>query len=594
MGIDATAQARATGIDVQYKNLRGGAVVVLPQQIAVFAQGCSDSVYPDTKFQPTSFAAVAAVMGWGCPAEIIAEEFFPANGDGVGTIPVHIYPLADAAGATPSVGDITPAGTATLAQSWQVRVGGILSSKFVIPKGAVDVTSVCALVGEAINSVLKMPVKVTYTYGVVAAGAISGTGDGTLTALAVHAGSVVEPGTYTLVLKTAVADGGVWKLLDSDGKLVADDITMTPGAGEATVFSDVGGLDFTITDGTANFAVDDSFTITVPATKVILTSKWKGASANGIGLEMIGDDTLGVTWALTQPTGGLVNPDVDAALSQMGNIWETLCLNAADVADTDILDAFQEFGEGRWGQLVKKPLLVFTGNTDADVDDATAVPDARPTDRVNVQLVAPGSPNMPFVVAAQELLRIAKVANNNAPTDYGSQKAVGLIPGSDGEQWDYPTRDLAVKRGCSTIEVRDFVINLADTVTFYHPTGDPNPAYQFVVDIIKLQNILYNLDLRFSAAEWDGAPLVPDTQTVTNPNAKKPKHAKAVIASLCDELGKAAIIANPDDAKASIVADIVGPKRLDCSVTVQLSGNTNIKSITLYFGFNFGGISAAA
>jgi hypothetical protein len=44
-----------------------------------------------------------------------------------------------------------------------------------------------------------------------------------------------------------------------------------------------------------------------------------------------------------------------------------------NIADTDTLDKFQEFGEGRWGVTVRKPLDVFTGNTIADKNDAVAV-----------------------------------------------------------------------------------------------------------------------------------------------------------------------------------------------------------------------------
>lgn len=592
--IDVSAVARVTGISVEYKDLRGGAVVVLPQQIAVFAQGSSDMVYPSTKFQATGYPAVGNKMGYGSPAELIAEEFFPANGDGVGTIPVHFYPLADGPGATAAVGDITPSGTSTKAQAWQVRIAGILSNQFVIPAGAIDVTATCAKIGDAINAVLKMPVKVSYTYGTVTASALVGTGNGTLTGLAVTTGVVARPGVYTLKLKTVVANGGVWTLRDSDNKIVADDITQTVGAGAASAFTNKGGLDFTITDGSTDFGLNATFTITVPATKVVLTSKWKGASANGILLEMVGDTTLGVSYALTQPAGGLVNPDVTAALAQMGSAWETQVLNAMNISDTQTLDKFQTFGEGRWGQLVKKPLTVWTGNTLADVDAATAVSDARKDDRINGQLVAPGSPNLPFVVAARELVAIAKMANNSPPTDYGSQPAKGLVGGTDGQQWDYPTKDLAVKRGSSTADLKDNVVYLSDTVTFFHPTGDPNPAYRYACDLEKLKNILFNLDLIFTAAEWDGAPLVPDAQVVTEPRARKPKHAKAAIASLCDSLGKAAIISNPEEAIASIKAEITGPKRLDCSVIVQLSGNTNIKSITLFFGFDFGSVAAAA
>jgi phage tail sheath gpL-like len=186
--------------------------------------------------------------------------------------------------------------------------------------------------------------------------------------------------------------------------------------------------------------------------------------------------------------------------------------------------------------------------------------------------------------------RIAPVANSNPPHDYGSQPATGLVPGADGDQWTYADRDQAVKAGSSTIEVKDGVINIADVVTFYHPTGDPLPAYRFVVDIVRLQNIIFNLDLIFATAEWDGAPLIPDEQPTTNRAAKKPKSAKTAIASMLDALGLEAIISDPETSKANTLVEIDGsnPKRLNAVVPVTLSGNTNIKSIDLEFGFFFG------
>lgn len=325
-------------------------------------------------------------------------------------------------------------------------------------------------------------------------------------------------------------------------------------------------------------------------TSVDLTSKWAGTSANDIVIEVVGSTTAGNTFAITQPVGGLVNPDIDAALAQVGGVWETMMLNCLDVADLTTLGKYSVFGDGRWGALVRKPLVVFTGNTATTVAAATAVSDVRKTDKTNGQLVAPGSKDLPFVVAARELSRIIIVANNNPPHDYGSQDATGLVPGTDGEQWSYADRDQAVKAGSSTIEVKDGVINVADTVTFYHPTGEPIPAYRFVVDIVKLQNIIFNLDLIFATAEWDGAPLIPDNQPTVNRDAKKPKMAVAAVASMLDSLGLNAIISDPETAKKNTFAEIddQNPKRLNLVTTLQLSGNTNIKSIDLEFGFFFG------
>jgi hypothetical protein len=103
------------------------------------------------------------------------------------------------------------------------------------------------------------------------------------------------------------------------------------------------------------------------------------------------------------------------------------------------------------------------------------------------------------------------------------------------------------------------------------------------------------LDLLFNNEEWDGAPLIPDEDSTTNPAAKKPSMAKAAVCAMIDSLAAAAILSNPEAAKESVVCAIneSNPKRLDISLTIQLSGNANIISITNNFGFYFG-VAAAA
>ena len=492
--VDASAVARVVGIKTAFKDLRNGGVLFLPQRIAVIGQGATAATYATTKRQVTSANEAANLYGYGSPVHLACKQLLPVNGDGVGTIPVTIYPMVDDGSGVASAGDITPSGAATEAAAYIVRVNNIDSEEFVISVGDTVAAMVTAMTA-AINAVLDMPI------------------------------------------------------------IASDDTT------------DVG-----------------------------VASKWAGTSANDLTVSVVGSTTAGVSFAVTQPVGGLVNPDVGDALTQVGNVWETMVLNCLDIADTTTLDAYTTFGEGRWGALVRKPLVVLTGNTATSVTAATAISDARPTDRVNAQLVAPGSSDLPFIVAARQLARIAAVANNNPPHDYGSQDATGLTPGADGDQWTFADRDSAIKKGSSSVEVKDGVVNISDVVTFYHPTGDPLPAYRYVVDIVKLQNIIFNLDLIFAASEWNGAPLLPDDQPTVNRTAKKPKAAVAAVCSLIDSLGLNAIISDPVSAKAATFAAIneQNPKRLDVSTTVQLSGNTNIISVDLNFGFFFGTATVVA
>jgi len=59
---------------------------------------------------------------------------------------------------------------------------------------------------------------------------------------------------------------------------------------------------------------------------------------------------------------------------------------------------------------------------------------------------------------------------------------------------------------------------------------------------------------------------------------------------MIDSRGLNEIISNPETAKAITFAEIDAgnPKRLNVTTTVQLSGNTNIISVDLNFGFFFG------
>lgn len=486
--VDPSAKARTVGIKTDFKNLNGNKALLLPQRVALIGQGTSLASYSTTKLQATSAAEVGSRYGTGSPLHLAALQLFPANGDGIGTIPLTVYPLEDDGSGVAAAGDITPAGTATTAASYAVVVNNIQSEAFVID----DTDSVATMVAKmvtAINAVLEMPV-------------------------------IASNGTTT----------------------------------------------------------------------VDLVAKWKGTSSNDITVRVDGPTSFGVTFGFTQPVGGLINPDVQPALDQFGNVWETMVMVCFEATDTTILDAVGTFGEGRWGATVRKPFIAFYGIAPADVATAIAVPDARKDDRINSQLPSPASEDLPVTIGASELVRVVVLANTNPAHDYGGRKATGLTAGPDGDQWDYPQRDQAVKAGSSTIEVIDGVVTISDVVTFYHPTGETPPAYSYVVDIVKLQQLIYNLDIIFTAPEWNGAPLIPDDQATDNPAAKNPRMAKAVVNSMIDSLALKAILSDPDTAKANTITEIddQNPKRLNVLLVVQLSGNTNIISVDLNFGFFFG------
>lgn len=488
MTIDQSAVASTFGLGTEYQDLRDGQAAYLPQRILVVAQGASASSYPLEKWTSTGAAAAGARFGYGSPIHLALRALQPAEGGGVGTIPIDVIPLEDDYEAVAASGRITPAGTQTKAAQVRVLVNKIPSTWFVV---ATDdtVAEICDKIVAAVNGVLEMPA-------------------------------------------------------------IATDVT----------------------------------------TRVDFTAKWAGASGNDIYLE-VEAEALGVTYTIVQPTGGLVNPDVTEPLELAGQEWYTLGLNGLNIADTDALDAYQTFGEARWDDLVHHPIVFFTGNTIADPTAATAVSAVRRDDRVNGQLPLPGSHNLPIVVAARELAKIAVVANNNPAKSYQKQKPAGLTPGSDEQAWDYPTRDFVVKRGGSTVTVEGGVVKISDVCTFYRPIGEEPPAYRYLVTIVKLQNSSYNFDLEFNKEEWASAPVVADSDVTVNPDAKQPKTWKAKANQILEALGKQAILAKVKDAKKKTTAVINSgnPNRIDLTVEFPVSSNGNITAIKQKFGFLFDG-----
>jgi hypothetical protein len=159
-------------------------------------------------------------------------------------------------------------------------------NKTALDKGSVQIGG-CEFKDEKINFPASLAFPITYAEGTVlarladvvavTASAVSGGGNGTVTAASVDVGPVVPlVGVYTLTCLLAVTNGGKWKLTDPNGEIVADDLEQTVGAGAATVFK-VGGLVFTITDGGTDFSAGATATLTVAASGKMVAYDPNGA-----------------------------------------------------------------------------------------------------------------------------------------------------------------------------------------------------------------------------------------------------------------------------------------------------------------------------
>lgn len=93
---------------------------------------------------------------------------------------------------------------------------------------------------------------------------VVGTGNGTMSLVTI--GPDAEKGNYVVKLKTVVTHGGVFSVTSPTGQALPD-FTLTPGAGGTTAYTAAPDhVTFSITDGSTDFALNDTFTIVVGAT----------------------------------------------------------------------------------------------------------------------------------------------------------------------------------------------------------------------------------------------------------------------------------------------------------------------------------------
>ena len=330
-----------------------------------------------------------------------------------------------------------------------------------------------------------------------------------------------------------------------------------------------------------------------------ITSKYLGAIADDITLainltEAEKDATPGgVSFTITALSSGAGVPAVATALGNMGDDWYTYIVNTLG-PDTSSMAEFATYNEdSRWDTLVNKFFRAFYGSVD-DLATITAITDALPLDRTNGAIASPGAYSLPLEFAALAVGQMAARNQNNPPQPYTGLMLDGLLPAISADQWTYTQRDSAVKAGCSTTILEDGVVKLEDIVMHYHKTGEEPPAYRWAVDIAKLAEWAYNVNLVFAGANWRGKILVDNTDIVVNPDARRPLDAVAEIFKLADGASFAAIITRPGFTKENTAAsiDVANPNRLNITTLIVLSGATRIISLTTNFGFNFGALAA--
>src|SRR5690242_7106670 len=226
MASDAVGNERISRV-VGYKLTKGNFALTspnLPQRIAILgeANNQNQASLSLTPKEITSAQQAGQLYGFGSPIYHMTRILRPINGDGVGGIPVIVYPQAEAPGAVAKVFRINPSGVATGSGVHKLRIAGrdgIDGLFYDINIVAGDTAATIAQkIANAINAVLGAPVLAFYSgYNVICTTKWKG-----LTANEVNASIDVGDNAFglTYAVQTVVAGSGtpsVQEALDQFG-----------------------------------------------------------------------------------------------------------------------------------------------------------------------------------------------------------------------------------------------------------------------------------------------------------------------------------------------------------------------------------------
>jgi phage tail sheath gpL-like len=607
MAIPNSSIASALAIDVQKKDF-STAAPTLQQRLYAIGQGATLISYLNEKFVATSAGEVGARVGYGSPLHLMAQKIFPPDGSGArsGAVEVTFYPLDDPSGGVAAQKTVDAIGTQTQAAEVTIRIND-LEIPLTIPKDT-DNDAVVGLIKDAIDAVLGAPVITSQAAGPATAGYMI---TGAVSA-AIAAWQAVTDGEFTISV-----DGTPQNVTALDFSLDTDldDVAATIAAGltGATCVWQSATSTFKITSSATGEGKDisamslysggsgtdisgpsfcnglaDAVTI-VPGTDadqlLTLTAKWAGETSDELDVEIVQETAYGLTFIVEDKTAGAGTVDVQPALDAMGSTWYTML--ASQFGDTTNLGKISDKGETLWDQFINRFFVSAVGGSDRSA--AETIADARKTDRTNFYVLADDCNAWSFEIGSRGVAEMVSRANLDPNRHYTGLELTGITPGRDSEQPEYTEKDASLKKGVSTTKIASGVLALEDMVSFYHPDNEqPYPGYQWIVDIVKLQNIVNSIRVKFSQPDWEGMTILGDEDISTKPSVRRPKDVKGAYFGLADSWVEEGWMTDSDFTKDNMLVQQspTARNRFEATVPVLISDSLRQQDYTINFGFN--------
>ena len=235
-----------------------------------------------------------------------------------------------------------------------------------------------------------------------------------------------------------------------------------------------------------NAAADLPVTATAAAGDVTLTAKWKGASANDIGLvlnrlgQSNGEVTpAGLTVAITALAGGAGSPDATAALAALGDApFEFLCVPWTDTTTLDAWKAAMNDMSGRWSWAKQLYGHVF-GAMRGTLGVLVAAGQGRNDQHATIFGFEQGVPQPFWQVAAAAAARQAVFISADAsrPTQTGA--LVGIDPAPEGSRFMLNEYQSLLQYGIATLYFEGGYMRIQRAITTYQKNayGQPDDSY---------------------------------------------------------------------------------------------------------------------
>ena len=330
---------------------------------------------------------------------------------------------------------------------------------------------------------------------------------------------------------------------------------------------------------------------------VTATTKWKGTTSAEFNMSIsYGSVSAGLAYSQTGSTNGAGSVSLADSLAQFSDDHYTIVLNPYGATQFDVLEAFNGLPNdvnptGRYSGLIFKPFCAYSGSVLSDKDDLATI--TNDSDRIaqvtNVLCPAPNSLGFTWEAASNVVALASVVFQNNPNLDVNNLAYPDMpIPSNSdiGDMKDYNNRDYLVKKGCSTVLLKNGAYVIQDLVTTYHPEGEVPLQFAYPRNLNIDWNIADSLKTLESLYLRDKT-LVTDGQVVDVDGCIKPSQWKGIVFDLFDSEAKKALINEPEFSKSSLTVQIsaTNPNRFETAFKYKRTGIARIESTTASAGF---------